>query len=146
MAGHLTWRDSQKPSDRKSLVPRGLRPASGRQQSIGNQERNLGSGEHQVGSPHPGRASHTLRSARVKTRHSPRVMEPTRLRRDNPFSGARRRGVDEAIAAQAREPGGGLINLPESFSFNIAMRSSPQRPVIGCRLSQRAWNLGGLAH
>jgi hypothetical protein len=25
--------------------------------------------------------------------------------------------IDEAIAAQAREPGGGLINLPESFSF-----------------------------
>jgi putative ABC transport system substrate-binding protein len=44
--------------------------------------------------------------------------------------------IEEAIAIQAREPGGGLINLPESFSFThryviIAGAARHSLPLIG---------------
>ena len=44
--------------------------------------------------------------------------------------------IEEAIAIQAREPGGGLINLPESFSFThryviIAGAARHSLPIIG---------------
>jgi putative ABC transport system substrate-binding protein len=45
-------------------------------------------------------------------------------------------GIEEAIATLAREPGGGLINLPESFSFThrdviIAAASRHGLPLFG---------------
>ena len=46
--------------------------------------------------------------------------------------------IEEAIAHEAREPGGGLIDLPESFSFThrdaiIAAAARHSLPLIGTR-------------
>ena len=55
-------------------------------------------------------------------------------------------GIEEAIAAQAREPGGGLISLPDSFTTGhrdviIAAASRHSLPLIGTLQYPRA---GGL--
>jgi ABC-type uncharacterized transport system substrate-binding protein len=44
-------------------------------------------------------------------------------------------GIEEAIAAQASEPGAGLIFCRTLSTLHIVMRSSPQLPVTVCLLS-----------
>ena len=57
-------------------------------------------------------------------------------------------GIEEAIAAQAREPGGGLIVLPDSFNVThrdviIAAASHQSLPLIGTLQWPRAGGLIG---
>jgi putative ABC transport system substrate-binding protein len=46
--------------------------------------------------------------------------------------------IEEAIAAHARQPAGGLIILPESFSLTHPVRSSPRRTATNCLRSEWA--------